>query len=112
MKKLQYLGKFIQEDALLPSLNSFLNSKREFYDVNEIIKAELICLKLLRYKLNSYSAYSVMKYFLNNGIVDSENLQQIKGLYSLSFIRISFKYTYAEFYKIELFPYTNIFRFF
>jgi len=79
------LGKFVEKDPALPENSSFLNTKKEFYSSHEIANAEFTCLKLLRYKLNSLSAYSVLKYFLTNGIVFTNNINHINQLYTTSF---------------------------
>jgi hypothetical protein len=66
--------------------DSFLNPQRQLYEKIEIAHAELTCLQWLRYNIYTFSAYSVLKFFLNNGIVFNKDMNEINKLYSLSFV--------------------------
>ena len=68
-------SKFNEKDPHVPDLNSFLriyNKYSKFYfifSLNELMKAEVNVLKILKYKLNYFSLYHFITFFFANGIL-------------------------------------------
>jgi hypothetical protein len=61
-----------------------MNSNREYYTSKQIAQAEVGCVQMLQYKLNLYPPFSIVKYFLNNGLVSSEDQETVREFYTLS----------------------------
>ena len=74
-------SKFNEKDPHVPDLNAFIriyNKNSNFYflfTLNELMKAEVNVLKILKYKLNYYSLYQFVIFFFANGILFEQNLQ-------------------------------------
>ena len=74
-------SKFNEKDPHVPDLNSFIrvyNKNSKFYyilSINELMKAEVNVLKILKYKLNYYSLYQFVIFFFANGILFEKNFQ-------------------------------------
>ena len=75
-------SKFNEKDPHVPDLNSFLrvyNKYSKFYcifSLNELMKAEVYILKILKYKLNYYSLYQFVTFFFSNGILFERDIQK------------------------------------
>ena len=75
-------SKFNEKDPHVPDLNSFIriyNKNSKFYyilSINELMKAEVNVLKILKYKLNYYSLYQFVIFFFANGILFEKNFQE------------------------------------
>ena len=74
-------SKFNEKDPHVPDLNSFLriyNQYTKFYFIftlNELMRAEVNVLKILKYKLNYYSLYQFITFFFSNGILFEKNMK-------------------------------------
>ena len=74
-------SKFNEKDPHVPDLNSFLriyNKYSKFYfifSLNELMKAEVNVLKILKYKLNYFSLYQFITFFFANGILFEKNIR-------------------------------------
>ena len=74
-------SKYNERDPHVPDLNSFLriyNKYSKFYfifSLNDLMKAEVKILKILKYKLNYYSLYQFITFFFSNGILFEKNIQ-------------------------------------
>ena len=74
-------SKFNEKDPHVPDLNSFLrlyNQYTKFYfifSLNELMRAEVNVLKILKYKLNYYSLYQFITFFFSNGILFEKNMK-------------------------------------
>jgi len=71
--------KFAGHDPLVPLLNQFTSSLNgTFYKLSDVRKWEDFCVKALFFKLDFYTAFDCLDYFLRNGIffedeMDSQN---------------------------------------
>jgi hypothetical protein len=61
--------KFIENDPALPSYSEFYNPMKERYQPSEIYDIERKCLHLLDYKLNLLTPFTVLEFFLTNGLI-------------------------------------------
>lgn len=68
-------GKFYEYDPKLPSMKQLTDCK---FSENDTKKSEMICLKLLGYKLDRNSAYDFLEYFLKQGIVFEDELHVLE----------------------------------
>ena len=74
-------AKYNERDPHVPDLNSFLriyNRCSKFYfifSLSDLMKAEVIVLKTLKYKLNYFSLYHYFSYFFANGILFEQDIQ-------------------------------------
>jgi hypothetical protein len=69
---------------VLPDISSFLNPQKEYYSKTEVRQMELVCLQLLDYNLSRYSAFTILTYFLDNGIPYG-NPTEVEKLYNDSY---------------------------
>ena len=74
-------SKFNEKDPHVPDLNSFLRIYTKFskfyfvFTLNELMKAEVNVLKILKYKLNYFSLYQFIIFFFANGILFEKNIR-------------------------------------
>ena len=74
-------SKFNEKDPHVPDLNSFLrlyNQYTKFYfifSLNELMRAEVNVLQILKYKLNYYSLYQFITFFFSNGVLFAKNIK-------------------------------------
>lgn len=60
----------------MPDLSTFTSSNAHYYyNIKDVRKYEEFCLKCLNYKLGCYTAYSILRYFLNLGIVFEDEFE-------------------------------------
>ena len=68
-------SKFNENDPNVPNIISFINLcayysyNKYIYKVEELIKAEVIVIKLLEYKLNYYTLYHFFSFFFTHGFL-------------------------------------------
>ena len=73
--------KFAENNPKMPSVNSFVKllyhfSKKNFiFNIDDLITAEVVALKLLKYKLNYYTIYQFFVFFFTHGIIFKKTLQ-------------------------------------
>ena len=79
--------KFIENNLRIPSISSFtkllyfFSNKIFNFSANDLNIAEVIVIKLLKYKLNYYTIYHFLIFFFTHGIILQKTLQKSK-LYS------------------------------
>lgn len=63
-------SKFDENDANIPDLNNYLNAfSGFFFTLDEIRKTEISVMKKLNHKLNQYTPYHFINYYLSEGFV-------------------------------------------
>ena len=73
--------KFNENEPKLPSMSSFVkllyhfSKKKYIFGVKDLIMAEVIAAKLLKYKLNYYTIYHFFVFFFAHGIIFKKTLQ-------------------------------------
>jgi hypothetical protein len=91
-----FLGKFYEYDPKLPSMRQLTESLMGKFSEKDIKKSEMICLKLLGYKLDRNSPYDFLEYFLKNGILfENEYLDhfdefELKEIYDFPYKILNF----------------------
>ena len=85
-----FLVKFIQYDPTIPNYSTFLNENKEYYPKQIISNIEKECLILLNYKLDTFTSYDILYFFLIHGIIHLTNLDLINKFYSLCFDILDF----------------------
>jgi hypothetical protein len=79
--------KFVEYDPLLPPYTSFYNPQKIQYQPSEIFAIERLCLHILDYKLDYFSPYNILEFFLSNGLISKEDQikpSKISNFYTLS----------------------------
>ena len=77
--------KFNENDPEIPSISSFAKlayhfSKNNFsFSINDLTMAEVVVIKLLKYKLNYYTIYHFLTFFFTHGIIFKTTLQNSKS---------------------------------
>ena len=82
--------KFTENDPKIPSMSSFVKllyhfSKKNFiFSSKDLITAEVVALKLLKYKLNYYTIYQFFVFFFTHGIFFKKTLHSSQLITKLS----------------------------
>jgi len=68
-------GKYNENDIFEPDLNDFIQFHEKYIlQIDEMIKYEIICLKLIDYNLINYSSYDWLMVLLSNGFIFEEEI--------------------------------------
>ena len=79
-------AKFNENDSNIPTMSSFLrllyefSKKKYIFSLEYLYRAEVIVLKILKYKLNYYTIYHYLIFFFTHGIVLKKTIQRSKIL--------------------------------
>ena len=74
--------KFSENDPKIPSISSFIklayhfSKKKYYFKPMDLIRAEVVVVKLLKYKLNYYTIYHFLVFFFTHGIIFETSLQR------------------------------------
>jgi hypothetical protein len=77
-------SKFNENDPLVPSMSSYIRllyefSKKKFiFNLDSLFLAEIVILKILKYKLNYYTIYHYLIFFFTHGIVLKKTIERSK----------------------------------
>ena len=77
-------SKYNENDPHVPSLSSYINllyeySQRKYiFNLPSIYLAEVVVLKILKYKLNYYSVYHYLLFFFTHGIIFKDTIKNSK----------------------------------
>ena len=77
-------AKFNENDPQVPSMSSFIrilyefSKKKYIFSLESLFMAELVVLKILKYKLNYYTIYHYLIFFFTHGIVLRKTIQRSK----------------------------------
>jgi len=77
-------AKFNENDPQVPSMSSFIrllyefSKKKYIFNLESLFMAELVVLKILKYKLNYYTIYHYLIFFFTHGIVLKKTIQRSK----------------------------------
>ena len=77
-------SKFNENDPLVPSMSSYIRllyefSKKKFiFNLDSLFLAEVVILKILKYKLNYYTIYHYLIFFFTHGIVLKKTIERSK----------------------------------
>ena len=77
-------AKFNENDSNIPTMSSFLrllyefSKKKYIFSLEYLYRAEVIVLKILKYKLNYYTIYHYLIFFFTHGIVLKKTIQRSK----------------------------------
>lgn len=75
-------SKFNENDPHIPTMSSFIrllyeySKKKYIYNLESLFLAELVVVKLLKYKLNYYSIYHHLIFFFTHGIVFKKTIEK------------------------------------
>ena len=68
-------GKYNENEFFDPDLNDFIQFHEKYIlQIDEMIKYEIICLKLIDYNLINYSSYDWLMVLLSNGFIFEEEI--------------------------------------
>ena len=77
-------SKFIEIDPHVPTMSSFIrllyqySKKKYIFNLDSIYMAEVVVIKLLKYKLNYYTIYHYLVFFFTHGIVFKKSIEDSK----------------------------------
>ena len=77
-------SKFNENDPTVPSMSSYtrllyeFSKKKYFFNLDYLFLAEIVVLKILKYKLNYYTIYHYLIFFFTHGIVLKKTIQRSK----------------------------------
>ena len=77
-------AKFCENDPIVPQLPYFvkiynnITGYKNFISMTELMYAEVVVCKILKYKLNYYTAYDFISFFFCNGILKLEQIKEIE----------------------------------
>ena len=75
-------AKFNENDSNIPTMSSFLrllyefSKKKYIFNLEYLYRAEVVVLKILKYKLNYYTIYHYLIFFFTHGIVLKKTIQR------------------------------------
>ena len=77
-------SKFNENDPSVPSMSSYIrllyefSKKKYFFNLDSLFLAEIVILKILKYKLNYYTIYHYLIFFFTHGIVLKKTIERSK----------------------------------
>ena len=77
-------AKFNENDSNIPTMSSFLrllyefSKKKYIFSLDNLFLAEVVVLKILKYKLNYYTIYHYLIFFFTHGIVLKKTIERSK----------------------------------
>ena len=77
-------SKFNENDPYVPSMSSYIrllyyfSKKKYFFNLENLYMAEVVVLKILKYKLNYYTIYHYLIFFFTHGIVLKKTIERSK----------------------------------
>ena len=83
-------SKFNENDPMVPSMSSYIRllyefSKKKFiFNLDSLFLAEIVVLKILKYKLNYYTIYHYLIFFFTHGIVLKKTIERSKTAKKIS----------------------------
>jgi hypothetical protein len=78
--------KFLHSNPKLPSYNDLAVILNSGYSTEEIKKAEIVCIKLLKYRLDICTPYSILTLMLNNGIIFDDEISSDEDIMKNEFL--------------------------
>ena len=86
----------------MPYFNSFSNMiKNNFFTVKDLRKMETLCIKKLNYKMDYYTAFHFLEYFLENGIIFSNVDIDIDTMYKNIYEIINYFLKDSKYFKFK-----------
>ena len=89
-------AKFCENDPIVPQLPYFvkiynnITGYKNFISMTELMYAEVVVCKILKYKLNYYTAYDFISFFFCNGILKLEQIKEIEKEININIRKESF----------------------
>ena len=89
-------SKFCENDPIVPQLPYFvkmynnITGYKNFISMTELMYAEVVVCKILKYKLNYFTAYDFISFFFCNGILKLEQIKEIEKEININNRKISF----------------------
>ena len=77
-------SKFNENDPMIPSMSSYIrllyefSKKKYIFHLDSLFLAEIVVLKILKYKLNFYTIYHYLIFFFTHGIVLKKTIERSK----------------------------------
>ena len=77
-------SKFNENDPMVPSMSSYIrllyefSKKKYIFSLDSLFLAEIVVLKILKYKLNYYTIYHYLIFFFTHGIVLKKTIERSK----------------------------------
>lgn len=82
MQVLLYINsaKFDENDPNIPDLSHFQSLHGKYFLLDELRRTEIICLKVLDYKLNYFTSYHFLVFYLAHGIIFTNEIKDEKNI--------------------------------